>query len=306
MGKLSTITGVGAAATTLSGGAFGICHICANARDYPLKVDKDLPRRLENWSHVDLPHTFDGFEKDLRWNYKNDSKDCISYLFPKLNFSSIGSVIDATNKVDASTFITEQDKQGSSCLSINGSKTVFLIDNDVRQWRGSFRWLWSFVRGDKGFIVFMVISPSTSEKEFSLSGVFYLLAKNEKGGWGIEGHKYIDPVKKINKDNFGSLLPKLGLEIRGHHMDVDDYWPFLSKDDNMDNLCSSLCKEKEVLLASSWTYSWPLLSFSEQGNEIKKWSENLDTLLSQTYISPAIDVIGILGSLKGKWYKAKL
>lgn len=40
-------------------------------------------------------------------------------------------------------------------------------------------------------------------------------------------------------------------------------------------------------------------SFGDKGSEMKKWSENVDTLLSKLYDSSEIDLTSFLGSLKG-------
>lgn len=123
-------------------------------------------------------------------------------------------------------------------------------------------------------------SSTTTEKELSLSGVFYLLTRDDKNVWKIEKNKDLNPPKKVNKTDFDSVFPKVGQALKNDKELKDDYWGFVSGANDMDNACKnatgSACTGdlKEIL---SFKGLWLVNSFGEQGNEIKKWSENVDT-----------------------------
>lgn len=96
--------------------------------------------------------------------------------------------------------------------------------------------------------MFIASVPSDNEKELTLSGIFYLLTRDDKGGWKIEKHKEIDPTKKLNKTDFDNVFPKVGTSIKENqnHKPDNDYWDFVSGSEDMDNACKkgddSKCK----------------------------------------------------------------
>lgn len=88
--------------------------------------------------------------------------------------------------------------------------------------------------------MFILASPSTTtEKELSLSGVFYLLTKDDKNVWKIEKNKDLNPSKKVNKTDFDSVFPKVGQALKNDKKLKGDYWEFVSGANDMDNTCKN-------------------------------------------------------------------
>lgn len=244
-----------------------------------------------------LPKTLEDFKQ-------NGAKGCVDYLFPSLDVKQQGTGnISNTDKVDASTFTSEASKSGASCLTINWEKDSFSTNEN--NWKGNFRWLWSFAKGDKGFMMFISASPSATEKELTLSGIFYLLTKDAKTNWKIEKNKEINSGKKINKDQFESLFPKVGAALKTNekYKPKNDYWGFVNGKDEMEKACKtgdgSACTGTPK--TSSFRGLWIMDPVGDTGIEIKTWSENLDTILTQLYTSSEIDLSSLLSSSKGEW-----
>lgn len=62
--------------------------------------------------------------------------------------------------------------------------------------------------------MFTAASPSSTEKELTLTGIVYFLKKEGKGAWTIDKYKEINSGKKINKTDWDSVFPKTGDAIK--------------------------------------------------------------------------------------------
>lgn len=236
---------------------------------------------------------------------------CSKKYFKDTDYGTLGQAIDTDKSVDAND-LKGTSKAGTipkSCLVINWERTDS-TDTQEQKWTGVLKWLWSFVNGDRGFVMFSIIKPSATEKHFDLEGGIYFLAQENKT-WKIKKHKEVSGTSKtIEADNFDNSFPQVGDGLDGTDPS-QPHWGFISGKAELDKLCgknASGCPKNPVQQKTSSPFKevWKWIANPKETQKTPNmWSKSFDKNLSGLFGEDGFSnfFTNSFSSFKGTWKK---
>lgn len=155
MSKPAMFIGLGAGGTALSlGGAY-------------------MLGAFDSDKNIEIPISLQEFQKD-------DGKNVVSHYFPDVEWGSDKEGEEWSKDKPKSDFLTQdtsaKEKGG---LWVNWEKFKCSPDESGKYW-GRIRWLLTFVKKDKGLILYVSAKPSSdTDSKLSVEGIVYALEKGE-------------------------------------------------------------------------------------------------------------------------------
>lgn len=229
--------------------------------------------------------------------------DCAKKLFgvDGISFGTLGTQIGDNNKLSATEFTSSGAEANSSksCLVINWERTNYSVNNDTK-WKGYFRWSWSFINGNKGFIVFV----TTKSSSLSLEGGFYLLENSSS--WQVTKYKELGNNSSITRDDLDKRIPKLGtvVSLTSQSGFSTDYWGFVSGSDDIGKFCTTQSDDctststSPSLLKKSWMWEFNSKSTT---SKLVDWTNNFEDWLEGLFNKEQLQIKNSLSDFTGTW-----
>lgn len=273
MGKLVPLLFAGAGTATASVGGFYLVKGSAQSTEGD---GPSAPTRIETNSLI-----FDSVDA-FKANWKTNSKCVKDYFVDGFGTDEEPTSVkdlSSANVPDTNTFfkvVNDAQNPYRSCLTINWKKENFR-DN---KWKGKFTWVWTFVKGDEGFVNFNVAETVPAEKKLEFKGILYLLEKTSNSGnnrWEVKYKKDSKTDVKAGETELDQYFPKKGININS---DKGDYWGFIMDESNkLNNMCGSEeCASQEGVTPKFEVVElyWEGSKTNSAGtNKLKDWSADL-------------------------------
>lgn len=236
MSKAASIVGLGVGGTALSlGGAYML-----GAFDSDLHLN--IPISLEEFKKEKGKEIFSDYFPDVVWDFKTEGESWAKDK-PKTDFLG-------TTSTDA-----------KSRLVVNWEKFKCASEGDNNSKKsGRIRWLWTFVNGHKGLVLYASAESATSaDSKLDIKGVIYVLEKGTETNskWQIKYNQQSNS-SSTPIDSFDDKLPTPSTTFTTN-LKVKNYWGFLDSS-ALTNLCKKTTQDNgtqeiESSLRESWNWT---------------------------------------------------
>lgn len=246
-------------------------------------------------SYYDISPTAEYFKKEV------EQDKCTQRTFPgikELSKENLADVADANEEKigkDANAPVV-------GCLAIRWDKRRGAKEENKDKWRGNFVFLWTFARGNKGFLIYFTADtpepPPSNGAKMKVNAMAYVLEKDEsKRTWSVSKGK-----EKIEKELELDKIPKIEIELLE---DEGKERQFAKDGEDLSKLCSKEdCPDKR-LLPDEFFNGWWVWEKETKEKEPKttpdKWSTNLSEWWKEIHEESKWKMEDVLKGINGKW-----
>lgn len=305
MGKLAALLATGCGASAASVG--GVLLFRGEAG-----TAQSTQRNEENLSSTGAAATVldDLSFRTLQEFKKEKGGSCPTNYFLNLSYENLTGVISGSAPVNESDLQSSSTEEGhpKSCLIINWEKITSTNKSDSTKdkWTGNFRFLWSFVNGNRGFVMFYTTKPSEKDKQFDLEGGIYFVV-NEDENWKIKKHKEIsDTSKHLDQSSFGKSFPETAGGFDGLDEEHKTNWGFVKANTELEGVCkegNSDCPSAEANKTDfKGVWNWQVDVTNGISNP-DKWNKKFKENLNYLFGNDGFNISNAFETFKGSWKK---